>query len=223
LPRIAEIMRRHDLHAVLVEDILHVRMERGQNHRARARLARRRLADKTVFDVEIGECRLEHLRLRIREHAVGSLRGFKPHRVYMRMRPLAACPTMPEAPTEIMRPISTERPLNASLSDPGMYGYAITSANTQTAIDTSRRVGRAESASSQPTWICPDCTRSKNLRRMPASPRASRKIATTMKRPGIADAVAESASVTVSTRNVFSSSPQTRVYGNWLRTKPIHS
>ena len=49
--------------------------------------------------------------------------------------------------------MSTDKPLKASLSEPGMYGYAITSAKTQTAIVVSRRVGRAESASIQPTLI----------------------------------------------------------------------
>ena len=43
-------------------------------------------------------------------------------RVYIRMRPLAAWPTIPDAPIDTIRPISTDRPLNASVSDPGMYG-----------------------------------------------------------------------------------------------------
>ena len=66
--------------------------------------------------------------------------------MYIRISPLAAWPTMPDAPIETIRPTSTDSPLNASLPEPGMYGYAIASAKIQTPIDRQppgrpRRVG----------------------------------------------------------------------------------
>src|SRR5438132_1532294 len=61
------------------------------------------------------------------------------------MSPLAAWPTMPDAPNEIIKPTSTESPLNASVCAPGMYGYAIATANTQTAIVAMRFVGSSDS------------------------------------------------------------------------------
>ncbi|MNG39287.1 hypothetical protein D3C84_1273050 [compost metagenome] len=40
-------------------------------------------------------------------------------RVYVRINPAAACPTTLEAPSEIIKPINTDKPLKASVPAPG--------------------------------------------------------------------------------------------------------
>ena len=97
---------------------------------------------------------------------------------------------MPDAPIESISPSSTETPLNASVPEPGMYGYAIASANTQTANVANRRVGRAESASSQSTSIRRDWTPSKKFCSRPLTKRARRKITTTISSSGTDCAIA---------------------------------
>jgi hypothetical protein len=76
-------VRRHDLHAVLVEDVLHVAVEDRQHFGARQRPARDRLADEPVLDVEILERGLEHARLRIGQHASRPARRLDQHRVHL--------------------------------------------------------------------------------------------------------------------------------------------
>src|SRR5512134_2467674 len=61
---IAEIMRRHDLHAVLVEHVLDVAVQIREHLCPRPRLAGSPLADDAVLDKEIGQRGLEHVRRR---------------------------------------------------------------------------------------------------------------------------------------------------------------
>ncbi|MNL07263.1 hypothetical protein D3C87_1279350 [compost metagenome] len=73
-------MRRHDLHAVLVEHVLNIGVKHAQQHRARTWLARDRLGDQPVFGVEIRQSGLEHLRRRVLKNSRCALRGFQQHR-----------------------------------------------------------------------------------------------------------------------------------------------
>ncbi len=172
-------MRRHDLHAVLVEHVLKIGVEHAQQHRARARLARDGLRDQSVFGIEIRQRGLEHLRRRVFENArrafcrfqqhrldltpwrvvadrhhriddiTGTLHGARivfgdgagDHRIGQRQHftQTGANPCGEHAqfsdrafvladfhelvaPREIIRPISTDKPLKASVPAPGRYG-----------------------------------------------------------------------------------------------------
>ncbi|MNT45273.1 hypothetical protein D3C72_1818480 [compost metagenome] len=120
--------------------------------------------------------------------------------MYIRIRPLAPWPTMLDAPIDTIRPTSTDRPWKAAVCEPGRYGYAMASANSQITTLAMRRVGRAVSLSSQPICSSPLSTRLNSEAAVAAIRRAMAKITHTSTSPGKAPMMAWKTSAATSNR-----------------------
>ena len=131
-------------------------------------------------------------------------------RVYMIVSPASARPTTLAPPSEIMSPTSTDKPLKASVFEPGKYGYAIASANSQMTMLTILRVGTTVSRSSVPTAASPRAMRSKKAPASRTAPRARTKITTTVTSPGTAPMIDRPILTASSTRLLPSASPHGR-------------
>src|SRR5262249_30904034 len=85
-------------------------------------------------------------------------------RRYARLYPEIMFPIREVDPKEKINPMSSETPLNASEFEPGMYGYAATTANAITTTRTRRCVGFDHAGSKLDSLTVP-CSRAEKNRR----------------------------------------------------------
>src|SRR5258706_2387317 len=81
--RVAEVVRRHDLHAMLVEDVEQVRVQAAGRFHARGGVPLDALRCEPVLDVEVGERRLEDARRGFGDDAGRALDRLLHYRVHL--------------------------------------------------------------------------------------------------------------------------------------------
>jgi hypothetical protein len=81
-------VRRHDLHTGLVESVLNLRVQVGQDQDPLPRFIE--IHDELVLDIEVGERPLDEARVRLFPHAGRPLSGQQEHRVDLSPRHIVA-------------------------------------------------------------------------------------------------------------------------------------
>ena len=88
--RVFKILRRHDLHAIFVKNILYVGVQATQYQSPWTGFCWKCLADKPVLGIPVGQRGLKHLRRWVRKYPRGSQGSFFQHCMYLPPRRVVA-------------------------------------------------------------------------------------------------------------------------------------